>query len=458
LIENIEYKGVWWLPEKPDNKIPGTLTYASRERIKLELQGSLSDKFDFMTAFQASVILGVSNSGEEITLVDCHAISGQVSFLGNSPSSSTLVAISLLIGAHFETEDDIRLETLLIHYFNLDEWVNMSGFNETFDESKSYTIKYERPKKIEFQTDEYEMAIEIGWSISHHRKISTTISQKARLIINSKQLIELKKCFTLIRKFQDFFTLAIGKTTYPTEIIGLINRAQYEPIKIIYALPRWPSEAKELHSVEMLFTLPTITDKLSSLFNNWLNKSDSLQPVYALYFATLYNSQVYMDASFLNFAQALETYHRRTYGGKYQTDNEFREDLYQKLVSVLPDNLESSFKESLKHGKLYYANEYSLRKRLQELTNRFSGKIPLNFIEGKKQKEFIEDVSNTRNYLTHYDIELESKAVKGRELYKLRQKLKLIIEICLLEELGFDLDSISQMLQKRREYDEFRTS
>jgi hypothetical protein len=35
LLEDFEYKGFWWLPEKPDKKVPGTLTYRSGDRMTL---------------------------------------------------------------------------------------------------------------------------------------------------------------------------------------------------------------------------------------------------------------------------------------------------------------------------------------------------------------------------------------------------------------------------------------
>jgi hypothetical protein len=54
--------------------------------------------------------------------------------------------------------------------------------------------------------------------------------------------------------------------------------------------------------------------------------------------------------------------------------------------------------------------------------------------------------------LTHYDPGLEQKAAQGQELYDLTQKLKVLVEICLLEELGFTLVAIREMTFKHRRY------
>lgn len=62
------------------------------------------------------------------------------------------------------------------------------------------------------------------------------------------------------------------------------------------------------------------------------------------------------------------------------------------------------------------------------------------FIENKNT--FIEKVVDTRNYQTHHDEDLKEHSASGKELYHLTQKLKILLEICLLTELGFSSDEI----------------
>lgn len=68
-------------------------------------------------------------------------------------------------------------------------------------------------------------------------------------------------------------------------------------------------------------------------------------------------------------------------------------------------------------------------------------------VDGDK-KSFINKVVNTRNYLTHYDQGLKNQAAGDEELVHIIQKLKLLMEICLLSELGFSLDEIKSLLSK----------
>ena len=115
------------------------------------------------------------------------------------------------------------------------------------------------------------------------------------------------------------------------------------------------------------------------------------------------------------------------------------------------------FRESLKGGRLKYANEFSFRKRMQLLVEHISENMRLIFLLTKKDRIiFAETVANTRNYFTHYSPELKENAVlETGKLFTLIRKLRLILQICLLEELGFSFEKITEMCKKNLEYSQF---
>jgi len=43
----------------------------------------------------------------------------------------------------------------------------------------------------------------------------------------------------------------------------------------------------------------------------------------------------------------------------------------------------------------------------------------------------------TRNYQTHFDENKKDKAARGEDLHHIAQQLKLLLEACLMEEIGF---------------------
>ena len=80
-----------------------------------------------------------------------------------------------------------------------------------------------------------------------------------------------------------------------------------------------------------------------------------------LYFSTKNGARKYLDGKFLALAQGLETLHRRTSSELSMSESDF-----EKMLSEILDNCPPTHKEWLKM-KLYFANELSLRKRLQDL-------------------------------------------------------------------------------------------
>jgi hypothetical protein len=122
-------------------------------------------------------------------------------------------------------------------------------------------------------------------------------------------------------------------------------------------------------------------------------------------------------------------------------------------VEAIPQELAPDFKDHLKTGTLRYANQFSLRTRLRKIAERLSSNFPIQFIAAEDpRRNFVNKVVDTRNYLTHFDPDLQNKAAEGEELYDLTQKLKTLLEICLLEELGLSLDEIRMMTSKNRRY------
>jgi DNA repair exonuclease SbcCD ATPase subunit len=137
----------------------------------------------------------------------------------------------------------------------------------------------------------------------------------------------------------------------------------------------------------------------------------------------------YLEHRFLSAAQALETYHRRTMKNN-QIDSKEHKKRVKKILKAAPPEFKDWLEQILE-----YSNEPSLRRRLREIIS--ANAEPMKLII-KDEKGFIQKVLDTRNYLTHYNPKLEGAAAKDNELYEITEKLRRMIEICFLKELGFD--------------------
>ncbi len=152
-----------------------------------------------------------------------------------------------------------------------------------------------------------------------------------------------------------------------------------------------------------------------------------------------------MEFQFLSLIMALEVYHRRLIGNE-DISTEEHEERVKQILNNTPDKYREWLKEKLK-----YSNEPSLRKRIKEIYDMLKN---IGYVTDliPKKKDFVDDVVNTRNYFVHYDQSLKNKALKGTKLYRLIQKLKVLVEICLLKEIGFLDTGIDNIYRQNRKY------
>lgn len=442
MIKNLEYKGRWWLPDKPEKQVSGTLKFTPNEGAILDLIGSFRDAENNKMS-EPEIILGISSDGKNVTLHKCFEIQSDVSFPGLSTSS--FYANEVFVGTHFQKSEDIKFRKLSIRYSYLDEWVNISGFDIRYPDEKEVVIKYKQPKPIQANIGKgYKILIDFQPTYPIHSVVQKEASIKQRAYIRIEYPVEksLNKYWNIIYHIQNFLSLGITEPAYPLAITGITEANKQ--VEIYYYSPEISKTPKILYSRNMLFTFKDISDKFEIFLRNWFEKATTLGPVYDLYFGTLYNPRMYLQHRFLSLIQALEAYHRRKFEGKYLSDNDYAQ-IYEKFKKFINElSIDSSFKESLKN-KLNYGNEYSLRKRLKDLFEEYKEVIN-DFIKNKDV--FINKIVDTRNYLTHYDKNLRKKAVNKEQLYHVTQQLKIIIMICLLSELGFDFKEIKSLLAK----------
>lgn len=69
------------------------------------------------------------------------------------------------------------------------------------------------------------------------------------------------------------------------------------------------------------------------------------------------------------------------------------------------------------------------------------------------KSKFIDSIVDTRNFFTHYDDSLKSSSVSGEELYLLIERIKFVIEVCFLNDIGFYSHQINSLIDKTHKYD-----
>jgi hypothetical protein len=447
--ESFTYSGFWWLPEKPENQVPGRLEYTPTGGIVLELQGNLHPRTK--KNFGPSLILGLSEEGKDITLQHCQLT--RISHTGTSGyGTSSLAAATAFRGTHFQNPEDVKFRSLSVRYAHLDEWFLTTDFDvrNNIHKENRLTVQYEPPIPVKVEVDDYEVGILTKWGMSHSFHKQVTLTQEAWVRFRPEQARFFEVYSDIVHHTRNFLSLALSVPTYPLSIAGATESGDL--VDVFYRQPHLPAEIKTLDRRHMLFTFPVVRERFAAHITNWVSKAKELAPVYDLYFSVLYNRHQYIQSAFLSLTQAVETYHRRAFGGEYLSSEEYLSSLYKKFVEAIPAEVDKDFRQSLKKGSLYFANQFSLRKRLKVLANELSDSLSIGFLGTAKARDaFVERVCGVRNYLTHYDPNQQIEIV-ANELQDLTEKLETLLCVCLLKELDFSYDDIKKMTRNHWKY------
>jgi hypothetical protein len=470
MTEEFDYTGMWWLPDNSEGNIMGTLRFTSGEGAVLELMGSFEEikstnskgshiKSGWIVKssklFKPEIILGTSSDGKNITLHKCSEEPKRSDSTSGFPTSS-FYANRVLIGFHFTKPEDLKFKSLSVNYPFFEEWRKSGVFSfrwESGENFKQYEVKYKAPEPVKAKIAKFRISLDHDFIVSGDRLREVNLKHTTFIKIEPEGELHFEEYQNILYHLQNFLSLATTRAIYPLSITATTEKytwvpngeVRYLPIKIFDRVIGKVDLSKELTHSDMLFTFDDISGQFEAYLQNWFGKAESLKPVYDLFFGTLYNPSMYLESKFLSLIQAIESFHRRRYGGEYLSDEDYAKVRYD-LEKAIPDSVEGGFKDSLK-SKIKYGNEFTLRTRLKEFFDEYQENLS-EFIENKNA--FIGEVVDTRNYLTHYD--KKGKAAIGEELFPIIQKLKILLEICLLIELGFSSEKIKKLFSRNRKY------
>ena len=140
LDESGEWAGLWWLPETPDERLPGVLRYDGKGGLSLTLIGAFEERIfrhlapgvkDELEGLRVwDVIYGVAQQ-REITLLGCIRIKSRRSIGARveSPDTQTVSATTAIIGAHVSKREDAAFEAAEISVEDLMVWAASSVFS-----------------------------------------------------------------------------------------------------------------------------------------------------------------------------------------------------------------------------------------------------------------------------------------------------------------------------------------
>lgn len=444
-----EYKktGFFWLSNE-ENKIPGILSIKDGGVVELEVVGLFNENItEFDNNTNIDRIIGFVEDDGYVTLDNCFYIKKNFPFGGISKSKLRINKV--LSGVAYGKDEKITFNTLSFSVECMDEWVRITGIKVEHDwENRTAKINYEPPDLISHRLDN-GMELEIGFAYTLPGSPITTeakITQNTYFRLKSEDLRSLDDFIEIAYKITSLLCFAIDETVslknvYATSSELLADNANgiVKPVSICIYYTSIPfiEKVPQKNWHDMLFSFTSIKTNAEVVFNNWIKAYDDIAPALSLYFSTKAGAQKYIDGKFLALVQGLETYHRRISDETLMDVAEF-----ESLVNEIQKKCPKEHAEWLR-SRLIYGNEISLAKRINRIIE------PFMHLFGSKSdiKKLIRSITDTRNYLTHYNEALKDKSANGRELWILCQKMEIIFQLHFLKVIGFNDELIQNVVE-----------
>lgn len=480
-MEAFEAKGTWWLPQHPEpqHQVPGILKFDPVEGATLDVLGD--SLIAPIVETYGTLELGNMRIALDNVVIDtiCGFMDGRPTTLYKCRQTGLDLAVgyqgtrflvqAVFIGCHCESDEDAVFDSISINYTDLEQWLGVTGFTGGFKLTQAGRFvegKYDYlpPAEISYKFDDisivfrHELEVVGDFFVDVHTKQKTFIEIKPDIPMHYGDYHRGP-----IYHIRNLLTLGTGNAVLPLIVKGRKNECVKEvkgeifpqDIYILYAAKGSHVSQRKIARWDMLFRYTEVADGFPTYLKNWFSKAEKLRHVFDLYFGILYVPSMYSHLEFLTLAQALEAYHRHMYGGTYISKEEY-EPVRKALVDAIPTELEQSHRDSLKK-RIEFGYEYSLRKRINlilvEVLKPYEGIVERLIGTKDKRAQFISDLVDMRNDLTHYPKETEpgiiSEYSKQRELI---HKMRLLMQLCFLAEMEIPGNVVDKLVANNADF------
>ena len=290
-----DVQGYWWLPKKEKNKLPGRLIVSESGNVYLHLLG-VFDGGMHRNDRKIPIIHGITAEGKLATLVDCYYKNRQ--FRASGIDSAEVHAMLLLIGSHFNSENDLLFSKVGFHIEGLDEWLSISGISiEHNFEAHAATITYSPPNPINYSIEnDINFSIQFGWTIPLVAdETEAKITQRASLSLEYSNPTGLSDIRNAVYKINNLLCLALNtpvaltsfSVSHPNITRKISDKEIPIEIHVYYPSLPHPDNPPKVSWGRMLFTYKEISEGFAPILSNWLYKYTLLEPAFIFIFLRL---------------------------------------------------------------------------------------------------------------------------------------------------------------------------
>ena len=464
LDESGEWAGLWWLPEAPDERLPGVLRYDAKGGLSLSLIGAFEERIfrqlapgvkDELEGLRVwDVIYGVAQQ-REITLLGCIRIKSRRSIGARveSPDTQTVSVTTAIIGAHVSGREDAAFEAAEISVEDLMLWAASSVFsayhgtrNGIPDGTGAISVKPVEAKSVTVNNTEYrlEHAHTLPfWDWSRGKTIGR-MCDVVSIRVRWAEPSDLKTALEAASLVQDLIALAThraaGVIWLQLEIAGtkaLLPDGRMLPPRradVLYSpVAVGKTDEKALDPGSVLFTCEMLP--FEELMPRWCEVRGKLQAAINMILGLRYAPARFVENNLLMAVGAAEALHRGLdIEEKPIPEAEFKE-IRNAILGQVPEEYRGRFKQAIR-------NSPTLRDRLLTLAGRPDQEAIRQLVPDVDH--WAKRTTQARNNLAH---EGKTPSHSIDELIAIVRVTSAVVVLNVLHELGLPVEQQRQIVR-----------
>ena len=449
-MKHFKSSGLWFPGEDSANAVVGTLHYDS-EGLSLKLLGSFREGWSAGQELYPAIrgVVDENPYGTFVTLLDCTRIHSRISMPGIT--SETIRCGRALIGISHLPDKPSRFETLEVSFSYLTDWVGQTGIKFHVTPDSSYTLFYTDPERLSFPFGAKVISLAARRGISrgtHH------VSFDEESIIRMGPMGDYPPTDLgggHVQVLQNLLTFATD-TPNGIEDLAYCGTENEQGIKPAYNLVfepifRLKSDIQTLHFTDMLFTVADCQEHNPDIFQNWLDFANRNPAFCTVYFANLYAEPPFLNDKFVSLMQAftllipsIKQVSERTKLFLNEVEAALQscygQEEWKLLGQFIPTGPEIEMPLHLLH--LLQENADTLGPLIEDMPR------------------FVSSVSDTLAFFKRRSPG-ERSAFQGADLLHATLKIRMLIKVLILKELGFDEKVIKSLVLRNNRINSLRT-
>jgi hypothetical protein len=364
---------------------------------------------------------------------------------------------NVLIGDHIENEEHPFIIGALITLTGLQEWCDSTGFLGKYEwEAKNITLSHQATispyydlgsgRSLRFLS-QYAGPVVFGSS----KKV--TMEERNSIELSFSQNISINDLLSELHIWQTFITVGLRRPSYLGDIRLRSHNGDASQLFVPGGRNSHQHNEDGLHPRGALLTQSKLGTKLAEYVKAWRQRHDTIGIAVLLFSGTTYEDDGYGHTHLLTYLQVLEIIHRESFRTDRFPSQKMKKSTLSALREAVPKILTAALQKQIAE-QIGFIGTLTLLDRLNHLYSIYKRSLHSVFPAGEADMKVLKD---TRNFLTHYGQQKTrgKEFLYSQEMYILKEKTRLFVEICLLGAIGMNEEEIWAMMRQFEPYREF---